>query len=100
MQEERGLNILQAHYINTLLAMNIIVKWVLSPRRYPSDLQNEADQISDIEDNLGRRQESSEGQRGKGREMGRERRNGYGGRIETVNLLVIEEKQIEREKKH
>lgn len=100
MQEERGLNILQAHYINTLLAMNIIVKWVLSPRRYPSDLQNEADQISDIEDNLGRRQESSEGRRGKGREMGRERRNGYGGRIETVNLLVIEEKQIEREKKH
>lgn len=61
-------------------------------------MQNKADQISDTEDNLERKQEISEGRRVRERE--REARNGDGGRIETVNLLVIEGKQIERGKKH
>lgn len=36
MPQQHGLNTLQGDYINTLVVMNIIVKWVLSLRRHPS----------------------------------------------------------------
>lgn len=93
MQEERGLNILQADYINMLLVMNIIVKWELSLSRYPSHLQNKADQIPDIEVNLQKRRERKRGNdRQSESKTEREKGGGDGGRTETVNPPVTVKK--------